>query len=348
MGIIGAAGCLGGDEDGGDGGDEDGSDGSDGGDDETHRITIGGTSTGSSTQQAGQALARAASKHSDNLEVSVQETKGWTANLYEFDGGQLPAMGVDNNSISKAMNEEGPFADDPVDSLPHQGFMFTSLQIHWVGLEGSGIESTADLREGGHTIYPIQPGFGTRLLTEEILQEAGVWEPNDILNVDTSDIPGAVEEDRVDALCLYGANGVELSGWCQEVDVRSNDSLYALDVDDEFRQAIEDTPGAILQEFEPYGYQQDVTEVTDTVVSWALAAQWAFDPEIPAEATHEVARLSLEHDDTLRESDPTTLEFSPELMTETVLEDLEVHAGVADFFEENEVWDDSWTRGEAE
>lgn len=329
MGVIGTAGCL------GDG-------------DEKETITIGGTSTGSSTQAAGQALARAASEHSETIEISVQETDGWTANLYEYDDDQIPAMGVDNNSISKAMAEDGPFADNPVEKLPHQGFMFTSLQIHWVGLEGSGIESTEDLREGGYTIYPIQPGFGTRLLTEEIIRESGIWDQNEILNVDTGDIPGAVEEDRVDALCLYGANGVELSGWCQEVDVRSNERLYLLEVDDEFKQTIEDHPGAILEEFESYGYQQDVDDVTNTVTAWSLAAQWAFSPDISAEATNEVCRLALEHEDTIRESDPTTLEYAPELMTQTVMEDLEVHEGVADFFEEQGVWDDGWTRGEAE
>ncbi len=327
-GVIGLAGCL-------------------GGDDDTISVTIGGTSSGSSTQAAGQALARAANEHSDVVDISVQVTDGWTANLREFDDGNIPAMGVDNNSISKAMNDEGPFEENPVDSLPHQGFMFTSLQIHMVGLEGSGLESTADLQDGGYTIYPIQPGFGTRLLTEEVLKDAGVWEPNEINNADTGDIPGQVEEGNIDALCLYGANGVELSGWCQEVDVRSGDGLYLLEVDDDFRQAIEDHPGALLEEFEPYGYEQDVTDVTDTVVSWSLAAQWAFGPDIPAEATKEIARLSNEHHDTLRESDSTTLEFTPELMTGTVMEDLEVHEGVAEFFEENDVWDDAWVRGEA-
>lgn len=335
LGVVGLAGCS-------------GDDGEDDSDDDEYTITIGGTSTGSSTQAAGQALARAASQHSDTVSISVQETDGWTANLYEYDGGQIPAMGVDNNSLAKAMADDGPFEEEPVDTLPHQGFMFTSLQIHWLGLEGSGIESTADLRDGGYTIYPIQPGFGTRLLTEEIIKNAGLWEQNEILNVDTGDIPGAVEEDRVDALCMYGANGVELSGWCQEVDVRSDERLYILEVDDEFRQVIEDHPGAILEEFEPYGYNQDVTQVTDTVVSWSLAGQWAFSPEIPPDATREVCRLAIEHDDTIRESDPTTLEYTPEIMTATVIPDLEVHEGVANFFEDEGVWEDNWTRGEAE
>ncbi|WP_226480441.1 TAXI family TRAP transporter solute-binding subunit [Natrinema amylolyticum] len=329
-GVISMAGCLSGDS----------------GDKIT--VTIGGTSQNSSTQAAGQALARAASQHSDTVNVSVQVTDGWIANLQEYDSDNIPAMGVDNNSIAKAMADEGPFADNPVETLPHQGFMFTSLQIHMLGLEDSGLESTADLKEGGYTIYPIQPGFGTRQLTKEILEDAGVWEQNDINKADTSDIPGQVEEGNIDAICMYGANGVELSGWCQEVDVRSGDGLYLLEVDDEFRQAIEDHPGALLEEFEPYGYEQDVTDITDTVTSWSLAAQWAFGPDVPAEATKEIARLSLEHEDTLREADKTTLDFTPEKMTETVMEDLEVHEGVAEFFEENDVWDDAWTRGEAE
>jgi TRAP-type uncharacterized transport system substrate-binding protein len=198
------------------------------GDGDVFTVVIGGTSTGSSTQQASQALARAMSEHSDTVEVSVQVTDGWAAKLYEFDEGNIPAMGVDNNSLSKAMNEEGPFADDPVDTLPMQGFIFTSLEIHWVAMEGSGIESTADLADGGYDIYPIQPGFGTRLLTEEVIREAGLWEPNEILNVDTSDIAGAVEEGRVDALCIYGANGVALSSWVQEVDVRTGGALHVI------------------------------------------------------------------------------------------------------------------------
>ncbi|MFC6767436.1 TAXI family TRAP transporter solute-binding subunit [Natrinema soli] len=328
VGVISMAGCLGGDSD-------------------TITVTIGGTSSDSSTQAAGQALARAAQQHSDVVDISVQVTDGWTANLREYDDGNIPAMGVDNNSISKAMNDDAPFEENPVDSLPHQGFMFTSLQIHMVGLEGSGLESTADLQDGGYTIYPIQPGFGTRLLTEEILKDAGVWEPNEINNADTGDIPGQVEEGNIDALCLYGANGVELSGWCQNVDVRSSEGLNLLEVDDDFKQAIEDHSGALLEEFEPYGYEQDVTQYTDTVTSWSLAAQWAFSPDIPAEATKEIARLSNEHHDTLREADSTTLEFTPEAMTQTVMEGLEVHEGVAEFFEENDVWDDAWTRGEA-
>lgn len=327
-GAIGLAGCL--------------------GSDDTETVTIGATSSNSSSQQAAQALARAANDHSDVVDVAPQVTGGWTANLDEYDSGNIPGMAVDNNSLSKAMNDEDPFDEDPVDDLPMQGFIFTSLEMYWITVEGSGIESTADLEDGDHTIYPIEPGFGTRLLTEEVIDRAGLWEPLDengnIYNGDTEDVAGAVEEGRVDALCVYGANGVDLTSWAEEVDVRAD--LQAIPIHDEFEQAIEETPGAMKTEFEPYGWNQDVTGITDTVTSWALGAQWAFGSEVSADATYEIARLAYEHDDTIRESDPTTLEHTAESMTDAVLPDLEIHPGVADFFEEHDVWDDSWTRGE--
>ena len=329
-GAAGLAGCLGDDDDG-------------------YTITIAGAASGSSTQAAGQAIARGANEHSDILSIDVQETEGWTANLYEFDGGDFQTIGVDNNSWAAAINEEDPFDEDPVDDMPMQGYLFTSLEMHWVALEGSGIESTADLREGGYTIYPIEPGFGTRLLTETVLQEDGIWDANDINNEDTDDIPGAVEEGRVDALALYGANQVDLAGWCQEVDIRSDGQLYLIETDDQFEQAIEDVPGATLVRQDPYPYEQDVTSelgLDSDVTHWALQGQFAYGPEVDPEAVYEMARIALEHHDTLRESDPTTLEYTPEIMASVIMDDVPVHPGMVEFYQDHGVWDDDWIEGD--
>ena len=330
-GVVGVAGCL--------------------GDDDGHTITLAGTASGSSTQAAGQALARGASEHSDELTIDVQETSGWTANMYEFDAGDFSTIGVDNNSWSAAINEDPPFDEDPVENMPQQGFLFTSLEMHWVAMDGSGIESTEDLRDGGYTIYPIEPGFGTRLLTETVLKEDGIWDANDINNDDTNDIPGAVEEGRVDALALYGANQVELAGWCQEVDVRSDGSLYLIHSDDHFEQTIEDIPGATLVKQDPYPYEQDVTSelgIDSDVTHWALQGQWAFGPDVHPDAVYEMARVAYEHHDTLRESDPTTLEYTPEVMTGVIMPEVPVHPGMVEFYQDHDVWDDSWVEGEAE
>lgn len=328
MGVVGLAGCT---------------------DDDTYTFTLAGTSSGSATQQAGQALSRAADEHSDSINVTVQETGGWTANVYDYDDGEFETIGVDTNSMAKAFNSEDPFDEEPVDDVPNQGPLFTSLEMIWVAMEGSDIESTADLREGGYTIYPIEPGFGTRLITEEVLREDGIWDANDINNEDTDDIPGAVEEGRVDALCVYGSNRVQLAGWCQEVDVRSGEQLYVIETDDHFIETVESIDGARADTFEPYGWEQDVTSELgiDEVFSWVLDGFWAFSPDIPADATREFMRVMHEHHETMRESDPSVIDYGedPGMLAAAVLDDIPVHAGVAEYFQEIDIWDDSWVEG---
>ena len=344
LGVIGVAGCLGGDGNGG-GGNGGGGNG-DGGD--GYSLVVGTSGSGTPTEQAGQALARATNEHS-NINLTVQNTDGWTANLFEYDQGNIPAMGVDNNSLSMALNETGPFEEEPVDSMPHQGFIYTNLDIHMVAVEGSGVESVADLREGGYTIYPLQPGAGTRSFTVQIYEEAGLLDVNETVNVDFSDIAGAVEEGRVDVVTMYGVNGVNLSGWCEEVDVRSNGQLNLIELDDEFRQVIEDHPGGPLVETEPYGYEQDVTGITDTLVGWQLVGQWAFGSEVPADVSYEIARVSSEHWETIQDADPTALDHSGvESMTEGVIPEIPIHPGVADYWEEHDVWNEEWERGEVD
>ncbi|GAB6879479.1 TAXI family TRAP transporter solute-binding subunit [Halorubrum gandharaense] len=329
MGVVGLAGCT----------DDDG----------THTFTLAGTSSGSSTQAAGNAAALAASEHSDSIDVTVQETGGWTANIYDYDAGDFESIGVDTNSMAKAFNDEDPFDEEPVESIPDQGPRFTSLEMIWVAMEGSGIESTADLREGGYTIYPIEPGFGTRLITEEVLTEDGIFEANEINNENTDDIPGAVEEGRVDALCVYGSNGIDLAGWCQEVDVRSDGELYVIETDDHFRDTVDSIDGARAAEFEPYGWEQDVTSElgVDEVFSWVLDGMWAFHPDIPAEATYEFTRVMHEHHDTMRDSDPTVLDYeeNPEDLSAAVIDDIPVHPGVAEYWQDIGIWDDDWVEG---
>jgi TRAP transporter TAXI family solute receptor len=328
LGAITIAGCLGDDDDG-------------------ETLSVGTAGSGTPTEAAGQALARAMDEHSD-VSMTVQNTDGWTSNMYEYDGGSFYTYGVDNNSLSKARDGEGPFEEEPVDSMPYQGFQYTTLDMYFVATEESGIESTDDLLEGGYDVFPLEPGAGTRLSTEEILQEVGIWEANEMLAIDFADIAGAVEEGRVDAMVIYGVNGVALTGWAEEIDVRSDGILQLVETGEDIQAAIEEHPGLSLEEVEPYGWEQDVTAYTDTTHAWALIGQWVFGDEVSEHAAYEFARVSSEHWETIEESDATALDHSdPETMTAGVLEGIPIHPGVAEFWEEEGVWDDSWERGEA-
>lgn len=104
--------------------------------------------------------------------------------------------------------------------------------------------------------------------------------------------------------------------------------------------------GARLAEIEPYGWNQDVTQVTDTIVSWNLDLQCLISPEVDAEAAYEFARVSHEHGDTIREADPTYADHSnPEDMTVSVIPEHPVHQGITEFYQDQDVWDESWQAG---
>jgi uncharacterized protein len=326
MGVLGLAGCM--------------------GDDNGDTLSIGTAGSGTPTESAGQALARAMDEHSD-VSLTVQNTDGWQSNLYEYDGGNFDAFGVDNNSLASARDDDNDFEDEPVDRMPHQGFQFTTLDMFFVSTEDSGLESTDQLMDGGYNVFPLEPGAGTRASTEQLLRDVGIWDANEMMEVDFGDIAGRVEEGEADALVLYGVNGAELAGWCQEVDVRSDDGLELMETGDELRGAIDEHPGLALEEIEPYGFEQSVDAYVDTVECWALIGQWAFGSEVSEEVAYEITRVSSEHWETIADADGTTLDHSdPQTMTESILDDIPIHPGVAEFWEEEGVWDDSWERGE--
>ncbi len=327
-GVIGLAGCIGGDDNG------------------EYTLTVGCTSSGSSTMRAGQAMARAMNEHSDSVSFDPQTTDGLIANLYEYDSGEFEAVGVGTQGYAQAMDREGQFADDPVERLPHLGPLYTRAAIYFVAREGSGIEGVSDLREGGVNLYPIQPGFGTRLLTETIIKEADLWDQNEIVNVDVGDSAGAFEEGRIDVAAVYDSNSVALAGWVQEVDVR-NDLYWVPTDDDQFIDVIENFEGASAFEYEPVGWEQDMDDLTDTTWAWTLDACWTFGPDVPADVTYELCRIAHEHSSTLQESDETSFDYQ-DIQTHFAggfLEGAPVHDGVADWLDEQGEWDDSWTRG---
>ena len=310
---------------------------------ESYTVPMGAGSSGGNTFQFCQAVSRALDEHSEKAGMSVQETEGWVSNTYLYDKGNIPAVSLDNNTADLAFRGEGKFSDQPVENLPYQGFGYTTIQIYWLAVEGSGIKSTADL--AGKNVYPIQPGFGTRLLTETILKEAGMWEDIKAVNVDVGDVPGAIAEDRIDAFATYGVNGKSLVSWGQQIDV--NADVYAIEMGSNFENAVDKVGGARKVSFEPYGWEQDVTRVTDEVTSWSLDGQLRFGSEVPKDVVHEILSVVHNNVDTVKEADSNALPYGEvETFSSSYLPDQPVHPGAASFLKENDAWNDDWKIGE--
>lgn len=324
-GVVGLAGCM----------------GSDG---ETI-ISLAQPGSGTINGQSAQALQRAVRQESDSINVTNTETSGNPAAIQAYDNGEVDGCATENYAIDLAANDRAQFAEEPVSDVPPQVFSHTLLHWYWLAFEGSGLETTDDVFESDVDVYALPPAWGARQFQEEIHEQAGVWESIEDRTVDleVDDVPGAADEGQFDAFIGYGSGYASLADWATEVDARED--VYVLETSDTLIEGIEAVDAAELEEIEPYGWDQDVG---DSVASWTLPSQICVSQEIAAEDVYELCRVSYEHNDVVREALEAYHDHSSdiELMFEDLMEELPVHPGAAEFYEEHDVWDDTFTVAE--
>ena len=347
-GLTGIAGCMGGD--GGDGGDgdaggENGSgDGDGGGGQQQLRV---GTSAGG-TRDVGLAVERAVSQHSDSLNYSTIESPGYVGTVRRMAQDQFNAGITDNNSLIKAIEDRGTFSDQSVDRVPWYGFYAFPYAIYLVARADADIETFDDL--AGKNVYPAEPGYSTRATTLDVWSQdptADIYEQMNILNLSVGDAPGAFEEGQIDASIAYGTPGVRYTGWVQEYSSRVE--VKYVDPTDALIESANSYGGAGTGRT-PYGewnMGQDIG--TDEVFHWDLEVNYVFNPSASDEAVHELCRVVSEHNDTVNEAQGQFNDFeSVEDMHASARERVPVHPGAAQYYKDNDAWDDSLQVGSRE
>lgn len=338
--VVGLAGCT---------SSQSGGNGGNGGNGGAMSISAGIPSASTTTGAASNAFQRVVQNVSPDTEPAgtiqwnSQETGGDPPSIRQLNQGNLQALTAGNFIVASAMQDLPPFEQKPVDSVPYQAFKIASLHLHVVAVDGSGIETTDDLV--GKNFWPLPPSWGLRQQVETIFKNAGMWsdlKPN-VVNADTGDVAGAIEEERIDAIVAYGSGFQNLPGWATEVDARAN--LHAVQVGDELKQGIEATRGTNYKDVEVYGWEQDMG--ADKIESFPSDFQFFFGNEISRDAGYELAKISHENVEAIQEAQPAYRDHSdPATMAEVYLDDLPVHPGVYDFLEENDVNVSDLTRGE--
>ncbi|MEA1930913.1 MAG: TAXI family TRAP transporter solute-binding subunit [Euryarchaeota archaeon] len=307
----------------------------------SQRLTLGVGPVGSRSHRAGQALSVAADRHGEGLSLGVESVDGATERLYALTEGGFAAVGVDNTTLYRAAEGEGVFDLDPIEDLPYQGFGYGRLDHYW--LTTGDAESTADL--DGRTVYPVQPGEPSRLVTEQLLRAADRWESVEIDNRHRDRLAEAVETGTVGVVAAVEINGQRLTPWCRALDDRVGSRLGVLEPDNAFESAIAAAPNAVGREIEPTGW---AAATLSRVGGWSLPMQWLVAPSADSEAVAELTRIAHEHRETIRAVDELALDRSePAALSAAVLGDQPIHEGVAAAFQELGVWDDDWTVGDA-
>lgn len=325
-----------------------------GGDGGTASVAVGVPSASTTTGQASNAFQRVVQEQSPDTEPAgaiqwnSQETGGDPPSIRQYNRGNLQAMTGGNFIVASAKADLPPFQQQPVESLPHQAMSITTLHMHVVAVEGSGIETTDDL--AGADFWPLPPSWGLRRQAQIVLESAGLWselqETDSIVNADTGDVAGAIEENRIDALMAYGSGFANLAGWLSEVDARTN--LRLVEMTDSFRQGIADVRGTSYSEVDVYGWENQRFD-SGTMDVYDAEFQFWFGSEIPRDVGYELAKISSENTGAITEGQPAYADHSdPANIASLYLDDHPVHPGVYDYLEEQAVDVSAHTRGEVQ
>ena len=316
------------------------------------QISVGIPSASTTTGAASNSFQRVVRDVSGDTEPAGelrwqnQETGGDPPSLRQFSQGNVQAMTGGNFIIASAQQELPPFKERPIDQIPQQMFSITPLHMHILSVKGSGIETTDDL--AGNKFWPLPPQWGLRQQAEAVFKNAGLWSElegtDSIVNADTGDVAGRIEEGGINALMGYGAGFTNLAGWATEVDARAD--LQLVDFSESFIQAVNETRGTSHSTIEPYGWEQQSFQAEMMDVYGADFQFW-LGSGVSRDVGFELARISNENASAIQEGQPAYLDHSdPKTMASLYLEDTPVHPGPYDFLEEQGVDMSAYTRGE--
>ena len=374
IGVVGLAGCAGGNGNGGNGnggngngnggngngngnggngnGNGDGGNGDgngDGGTPDAVDLAVGSSSSGSSTYGNSQAIQRVVSQQSNYLNFITQDVGGDPQSIRLYADGQINAYSAGNYIMNQALTDTGPFAEESVDTFPQLGFSHLSLNLYWMTLESTDIESTADL--AGRNVYALPASWGLRAMTEEMYGNAGLWEglSENVVNIETTQVASALEEGRIEAFIVYTSNFSQLPSWATEIDSRV--SVEAIEMTDEYVQAAQDFAGAGYQELDEIGgWEQDVQGGDFPKHTWTETYPYYFSPDVPAQAVYDLLDICYNNYESMQEANPTILDYSDTdnfTFAFAHTDEIPVHPGAADWLQENDAWNDDWTRGDA-
>lgn len=354
-GIAGLAGCASGPDgqdetDGGQSGDSDSGDqggdsdsGDQSGDSGSVTWEIGTPGEGSLNFVAAQGFARVLDEGGSSVDLSVGSYSG-NEEAIRLVGRGDNAMATGPNILgAAAFNSSNPVeginfsGDRAVQSAPYQTFSFANLRSHWVTLDDS-IETVEDLRGKRVSVATV----GSQFIFLAQLSIAGVLEDVEPVNNDWSDIPFALNEGRVDVALGYTFSETVTPGWHQ--DMAGYEGINLVPYTDSQLQNFEESPLMRLAPVpanELYEADIGVDEVQAPTSDYAL---W-LGQDTSEDAAYDFVETIFDNPEQVQEFHGALGEFDPESAVSGLASDIPVHPGVAQYYQDNDLWRDGLTSG---
>ncbi len=367
LGVVGLAGCTGGDDGNGDDGSgngngddgsgngngDDGSgngngdDGSGNGDSEPVSWTIGTSGPDSATHASGVAMSQVISDNSDMIDMTAQTTGGTAANLPLLAEEELNIAQSTSWGVVQA-NAGNPPYEGGLSKVMTQVIPFMSIEYFLIKRdvdELSDIQSVSDIPQDGS----IDMAFGDRAGTNyfagvDAFELSGIDNPDEKYNITSLDWGSqgaAMRDGRLDICIGYTVSQVTTVGWEQEVDATTDIDIVEWEFDE----------SAVADSGLPYFYieapgdlwEQDVS--VESIPSLGVGYETVFPADVSDELAYEFISIVHDNIDQVRDASAVLQGAGPELTQDLMLAspDAPVHPGAEQFMREEDLWSDDLT-----
>lgn len=301
-----------------------------------------GTSVlGAGSQVALAAVIATVDEARPELRVQEQITGGPVENMRLLSQGLLEIAQTTTNVAYEAYKGQGDFENTQVPMLGL--FALYPANCTFAVLASSEIETIDDLRGKRIAIGP--PAAGITVIMEAWLEAYGIAETATLVRIGYTEGADQLRSGGVDAALVYGA-GASAVGYLQELDVSADIRILGWDVDtDGYRTLRENHPE--LAVYGTFGQGLVSTLDEDLIVPTTYSLECS-STDYPEEDGYELVKAVWENREAIasRAALGAWLGLAPENMLIGLLRDIPVHPGAARFYQEQGVWDDSYTIGE--
>lgn len=348
-GVISTAGCIGGNSTADNGSNSNGSNGnksddgsgSNGGSGQSSQYTMGAGSDGSSTWSTGQALQQTVRNNANAIRITAQQTGGTQANLRLYSKGGAQIIGTSNYLYDLAKQEEGSYNNNPIQKFPHQAWSYGITHTYTLARKETNIETYEDLK--GSAVWPLWSGSSITLPYKKLLKEVGIWDEMNIRNMSPSDVAGALESGRLDAVAVYGVSFQGLSGWATQVDTRS--SLKLVKMNKKIQKRADDVLPTGTTQIEPYGWKNQNFNQNKTAAI-PMDFRIFYGTDVSKDDAYKITKIVHENGQSLSKQVSILQDVSKtENLTQGTLSDYPIHPGVAKYLKEIDAWNNDWTVG---
>ncbi|MFA1612483.1 TAXI family TRAP transporter solute-binding subunit [Halobellus rubicundus] len=303
---------------------------------ESANWVMGTSEQGTSTFSIGQALQSVIREQSDRVNLSAQSSGGQVANARSL-GSDYDLAIISNNLHYDALQETGPFAEQPPSNPLWAGFSVTGAECFMLTKADSDIETFDDLQ--GRTITTFGTGSALYQLTMTVFEELGIKGEYEHREIPLNEFGSALENGRIEACGGYTTlRGTSASGGMQELMNRVD--LKAVKMTDEQREQVSDITSPPIETIQPEPFEN-----IDQVTAWTDTANVIYGDHLPEELVEHTTRTWIENWDQVKDTYGGVLDATDEALVSGLLPSFTLHPGAAAYLESRGISLDEWAVG---